>query len=503
MDNVFKVLDLNPKHNALNYFYLSILLVVTFLAISIFNDILQIHIYRHDSIYYMAHSHYSGKVSSEGRWLNYVLFPFTTAIPGNFWAIFILCSFACFIFVSAYEWTSNTFYSLLLALLFLQIPSFPDLITWPATAAPAFFVLLLSIYGATRLPVFIFYAVFGIMFFATMSNYYYLLPLLHLGMLSKGTTKEITETFFLKLLPAWAIGFIAGYAFTHLVVYVWFGHFIKLASWRKPHYIHSFSDLVHNIWLSFHALQQHIKNIFSTDLLMVASIAGLVISFLRRKNGRILYPTILFIAITVIHYITVIPVGIVISPRTLVATWVGVLTILFFVPSIEPWKVFLLIPVILLFTYNLYLRNHHNLQWYGTIMNTHYNMLIKISPKPPAMYEGVVLFADDGEVHAKNQSILKYYNLTPDGYIEGLSSFYRWAPIAKEAGFKSVNNCNYSNHSSFCQELENNFITSRFLIEETPGFFNIIGEYNNFLVLSFDNKEVIRKTREQIDCGGR
>jgi len=493
MSKILNIFKLDYKYNIPNYFYLIIILILGFFTVSIFYDIFQIHIYRHDSLYCMTQDNYLQKVSSEGRWLNYLLFPFLKSIYGGFWSVFVLISFSYFIFVASYRWTSNKLYSIIIALLFLQIPSFFDLITWPATTAPAFFILLLSVYVANRLPVYIFYSLFGILFFATMSNYYYLLPLLHLGILSKGNMKEQSKTFFLKILPAWAIGFVVGYAFTQLVVYIWFGHLIEIASWRNPHYIHSIPDLTHNFQLSFHEFQWHIKDIFSNYFLLVFGILSFIISFLGRKKETILYSTAIFIAIIIVHYIVVMPMGIAIAPRTIVATWVGVFAILFFIPSINPWKILILSPIIVLFAYNLYIRNHHNLEWYATVTNTDYKMLKKVSANYPKTCKGVIVLSDNSEMHKKNQLISKYYNLTRDKYIEELGASFRWSPIAKEVGFKIVGNCSHSNMSSLCKEIRTNIPIEKILQNDTADFFSVIGEYKKFLILSFDNKKLIKE----------
>ena len=149
-------------------------------------------------------------------------------------------------------------------------------------------------------------------------------------------------------------------------------------------------------------------------------------------------------------------------------------------------------PIIILFTYNLYLYNHNNLQWYHTVMNTHYNKLKKVSSTPPERYKGVVLFSNDQEIQQINNSISKQYHLHKNDYIEGLGFLYRWVPSAKEAGFKEVITCDTQSNSATCNELINNYITTDLLKKKTYGFYNIIGEYDNLLILSFNNKNLIK-----------
>ena len=309
------------QNNSINYYYLVALLLSLFFTFSIFYDIFQIHIYRHDAFYYISgHKYLFYHVAQEGRWLNYIFFPLVKNVSGIIWSIFILMSFAYFIFYSAYKWTQNIYYSSLLSLLFLQIPSFYTLIQWPATAAPTFVVLLLAVYLVDRLTIFKFYILFGVLFFATMSNYYYLLPLLHLGLLTKSTTKDNIKLIIFKIIPAWAIGFIIGYMVTQLMLYLVFGHLMEIGSWRNPHYIHSFHDLINNIHLSFNALSLHIKSIFANNWIIITGITGFLISIWGRKKDLFFLPLLIFCAIIIVHYIVFMPIGIQIELRTIVAT---------------------------------------------------------------------------------------------------------------------------------------------------------------------------------------
>jgi len=345
MNKIFNFLNLNNEYKTINYLYFTLLLFSIFLALSIFYDILQIHIYRHDALYYMpnAETYYQSKVQSEGRWINYIFFNLFTHIPGSFLSIFILVSFGYFIFTAIYKWSQNYYYVLIVSLLFIQIPSFYDLITWPSTVAPIFLVLFLSIFLQKRLNIFLYYILFGILFFGTMSNYYYLLPLLYLSYFNDNDWKQNLKFVSFKLIPAWAIGFIIGYIITQLIIYLNFNHFMTLASWRGPHYIHSLHDLVENILRSINYLERDIKSIFINKWLVVLFIFSLIVATTDRKKDLLFIPLGIFSLVVLIHYITVLPVGIYISPRTIVATWVGILAMSFFVPSIKNWQIYLLV----------------------------------------------------------------------------------------------------------------------------------------------------------------
>ena len=502
MNKILNFLNLNSENKKINYLYFILFLFSIVLSISIFYDVFQIHIYRLDSIYYMsnAETYFTSSIPTEGRWINYFFFNVIAYIPvaGTFLSIFVLISFGYFIFTITYKWTENYYYALIVSLLFIQLPPFYDLITWPATATPVFLVLLLSIFLQKRINIFFYFILFGILFFGTMSNYYYLLPLLYLSYLKNYDWKKNLKFVSFKLLPAWAIGFVVGYIVTQLIVYINFGHFITLARWRDPHYVYSILDLVENISRSINYLERDIKSIFFNRWLVFLFIFSFIVATIDRRKNLVFIPIALFSLIIVIHYIIVLPVGILIDPRTIVATWVGVLAISFFIPSIKNWQIYLLVPIIVFFTFKYYLNNHQNLQWYANVTNIHFNKLLSETPKSPAQYKGIILYASDADIKKRYKLISKINNtLMVGANMATQDTFYDWAPSAWEAGFKSVSNCDGEKGESalfhsvkdldlICKEVSKIIIDHKKRLEKDITFYHIIGEYDGRLIISFN-----------------
>ncbi len=428
MNKIFNYLNLTSQSKIINYFYFILLLFSVSLAISIFYDLLQIHIYRLDSLYYMpsAETYYQDNVVSEGRWVIYLFFNLMVHIPGSILSIFSLLTFGYFVFKVSYQWSNNYYYSIVVSLLFIQIPSFYDLLTWPATATPAFIVLLIATILYKKLNIWIFFIIFGILFFGTMSNYYYLLPLLYLGYLKNKDWQQNIKFLILKLIPAWAIGFVVGYIITQIIVYINFNHFMTIEGWRSPHYIHSFYDLSVNILHSINLLERNIKSIFLNKWIVLLYMLSLIVAIIQRRIDLVFIPLVLFMLIILIHYIVILPIGIVVSPRTVVATWVGVFAIVFFIPDIRNWQMYILVPLILFFASRLYLDNHNNMKWYKNVTNTHYDKLLTEIPKSPSEYKGIILLASRKDIqkrnnlisslsHTKKMNILSFKILLVDG----------------------------------------------------------------------------------------
>jgi len=495
-----KFLNFNTKYPILNYIFLIALSLSVFFSVSILYEVFQIHIYRGDSFYNIPEIESVYKFEASGRWINHIFYPITTLISGKLLSTFMLLSFFYFIFISSYRWSKNFYYAILISLLLFQIPSLYSQIMWPAASVPAFLVLFLSIFFVQRLPIFIFYILFGILFFATMSNFYYLLPLLHLSLLTSNNSKKNFRLLFFKIIPAWAFGFIIGYVVTQLIVYINTGHFIQIKSWRNPHYIHSVYDLTHNILSSLNFLERDIKSIFSNCWIIFLIFPALLIAYKDRKKDLLFLPLILFFLIIIIHYIVMIPVGINIAPRTIIATWVGILAIVFFIPLIKRWQIFFLTPIVVFFTFTLYEKNHNNLHWYSLTSNIHFEKLLKESPKSPGLYNGVVLLATHSDIANRNALISKQYNVHKDSYLEDFDHFTRWVPGAREAGFKSIIMCDGTNESRgkidhfdkttdmnlLCQEVSKVYKKNNILLTNQNTFYTILGEYDGRLIISFN-----------------
>jgi hypothetical protein len=493
-----KKIDINNFEININYFYAITLTIVGILCISIVYDILQIHIYRQDALYYVSSNvYYTDKVASEGRWINYIFFDLFSNINGRLLSIFIIGAFGYFIFFTAVKWTQNKYYSIILAFLCMQIPSFYALIGWPAVIAPALFVLLLSIYVYTKnINIFIFFILFGILFFGTQSNFYYLLPLLFLGYLTRHDYKQNIRFIFLKLLPAWAIGFIIGYVVAQLIVYINFNHFIDVADWRNPQYINSLHDLSANTIQSILFLREHIKYIFVNNWFFLLLVLSVIIANVNRRKDLIFLPLIIFLLMIIIHYIIVMPIGIHISPRTVIATWVGIFAIMFFIPNIKKWQIYFLVPIIILFTYFMYKENHNNLQWYATITNTYYNAFFEELPRQPNQYKGVIFYINKADVRDMNEFIAKSDKVMKGNNIGSLDILLAVFPYAKEAGFKIVDHCDdernikYDNTLDYICKLASEDKKKQHFSKHNSNIYNIIGEYDGVLVLSI-NKEII------------
>ncbi len=496
------------KNKLLNLYYLVLLLVSVFFIASILFDIFEIHIYRTDDLYYITQDiYYEYHFSHEGRWINLISSSFLPLISGKILSLFIMFFFFYFIFISSYRWSKNFYYAIIVSLLFLQIPSLYAQLLWPATSVLAFFVLALSAFVVRFLPIYIFYMLFGILFFGTLSNFYYLLPLLHLSLLTSSNIRVNLKVLFLKIIPAWALGFIVGYVITQVIIYITTGHLMTILPSREPHYIHSINDLIDNTLQSFYYLQRDIGYIFSNIWMIILFFIAILLAFSSGKKQLLFISFILYFAIIIIHYVAVIPIGIYIAPRTVLATWVGILAIAFYIPLLKQWQVFFITPVIIFFTFSLYEQNHTALQWYNTVTNTYYTKLLEESPQPSQKYQGIILFEYEDNILKQNMIIVKQFNLYKDDNKKGskiltdLNDFWSWTASANEAGFEEVIFCSKDGYidmserslfhardaETICKNISKIYDANKIYPQNNNNFYTIIGEYNGMLIISLNS----------------
>ena len=201
-----KKLEFFKNNNIGFYFEAFVITVALFVALALVVDLLQIHIYAHDSVLYEDSFDY--KLKSEGRWLNYMLFPVTSHFAGNIAVLSNLLFLSLFVFLVSKRWTGKASYSVLLSLLVIQVEPLMEALLWPATSI-ALPILFLAALVSPYINVYLFYIVFGVLVFGAGS--FYLLPLAHMHLFRNGQFGQNIKILSFKILPGWALGFLVGF----------------------------------------------------------------------------------------------------------------------------------------------------------------------------------------------------------------------------------------------------------------------------------------------------
>ena len=282
---------------------ISILVLLVCTAINL-DALADISWWRHDELYYQPD--YFHKVESEGRWLNYLLSNYLPKLPG--FAHILINYFALALFCITAAWRTNRDFpvALVIALACLQAPFFSTQLQWPATTLPGFLVLLAACILCGRIPKIIFFPIFGILFFATLSHLYFLLPLLFL--------KDLDLRKAANLLVLWIASFVIGFAVTQAITFKLTGHFIEIMAWRNPNPIQSWDDFFLNLNRVFDAFIRVNVKLFQMMGLAITTGCGLALLIGRKSSDFYMLVVILLSATAV--FASSLPLGLGVADRT-------------------------------------------------------------------------------------------------------------------------------------------------------------------------------------------
>ncbi|MCE0494826.1 GtrA family protein [Vibrio salinus] len=338
----------NQKWNVAGYFVVFLCIVVT-----CFNmHIALLETVAHDALPFMES--YAGKFTSEGRWINFILFPLLRQIPQLI--AFPLCN--VFVFIFGYQvikplirekWLVVCF-----ALTLVHIPYFTMLFKWPMTLVAG--IGLLALFACLREKI-SFTAMFltsGILLFATYPAFYFLIPLIYIARLSEGSAKQI-----IKFVCIWIAGYILGYVVAQLAVY-WYtlfiggqGHFIEFAGWRKSTPVHNLISLFDNIEKSAGNFE---RNALYLSRLSPLFFIPVFLIFLINVKQKFKYLLVVFFVIFSI-YASVIALGVKVPLRSGITLPIGLIMIALLTPT-SPGKVLLMMTLFIPFSYSTYGYNY-------------------------------------------------------------------------------------------------------------------------------------------------
>lgn len=217
---------------------------------------LQIGHWRHDSFLYISEDVAALKARQEGRWLNFLLFDALQFVPGHLaWLLNLICVGAASFFI-ARGFGLSIQHGLALSLCWLLFPGLQEQNTWPVTTLPAS-VLFLA--GVVTLPRIGWYwaPVFGVLLFATIPSFYFILPLVILS----DYRNDDWRGFFVMAGKGlvWGLGLIAGYGVSAWFNWQEFGSFgFEIAEWREPHPAHDLPALWRNVLRYAHFFPTHV-----------------------------------------------------------------------------------------------------------------------------------------------------------------------------------------------------------------------------------------------------
>ena len=305
----------------------------------------------HDALPYMAD--YTGKFTSEGRWINFALFEFSRSMNAQ------LANAICYLFIGIFGYNvsmalkKDKWLALLFAMTVMNIPYFTMLFKWPMTLYPGCIMLALFSYYRERISVAKMLLLSGVLLFATYPAFYFVMPLIYLAQLKQSSFKE-----WIVFMLWWAAGYVLGYAVANGLIYLYTGlvegnaHFMHMATWRKENPVHGLASLVTNFDRSLDDFVRNAK--FIAELSAWFYLPALVITLLTVKNNVKYYLTVVAVIISI--YASVIVLGVHVPLRSGITLPLGIAMVVFLVKT--PWLRYVNILLLLIplafqtYTYN-------------------------------------------------------------------------------------------------------------------------------------------------------
>lgn len=251
-------------------------------------------------------SSYVGKLSTEGRWINYLIFHLVKRL--NFDVVLIVNAIALFVFcfkVARNICSSQMSYAIAVFACF-ALP-FYNVADSSLTLMSMYLIGVLAVLLCDKMQKIYFFVIFGILYCGVVSPFYFLLPLLFIHQ----DNKEL-----LKVLVYWILGYIVGFAVAELMTYIRCGHFIQLGEWRNPTYITDWQGFLLNMRKSLSYITAHLQAMGFLGISALAIALMMHVWNYRKNANRGIVLFLVFISVILSAYAQAFPAGIIVSLRT-------------------------------------------------------------------------------------------------------------------------------------------------------------------------------------------
>lgn len=397
---------------------------------------LGIHVWRHDSVYYM--NSYWHNLCGEGRWLNFLVYDTLKSIPPHLAIFFCLGSIFYFFLICALPFTGMPG-ALAFALAGINLPSLCDQLSWPLVTVPSFCVLAILVFLKNRLDWRVILLLGGILYNGSFNNFYSLLPFLYLNEIYGN---KISPLAFL----CWYVGcFVLGFGICELITFMITGSAIQVEAWRKPRPVSSLMDLLENIKMEGNLFY---SMLFATGVLapcacLFSLLAALALD--AKKRIAILKTTLIALVAMASCFAQAVPLGIIVMARSALALFSGLLLLPLLAIGRHAAIAWL---ALIIASTAMHRTSMHDLMAYSTLTNIFYENLPKAEPR----LQKVIFFTPPDEFRRVENEILHMNGLNwpmdSDSKLpmdqgrwpimEGLGEPMRIIPVFFEAGFNYV-----------------------------------------------------------------
>lgn len=414
------------KHNAMEWIIVGMIAVLLF---NILQSYLGVSVWRQDSMYYV--SSYDDKLTTEGRWINHLFFRYLQQIPAGLAILLSYFSVIYFSFQIAFRISGNAYLALAFGMLCALTPVLPVQLEWPETLLIGFLMLLAAPFLSTIMPHFVFFPVMAVLFFGTFSAFFFLMPLLFL--------KNITFRKGCEIIAIWIASFVFAYLFTNFIVWLMTGHGVQIAEWRNPSPVNSIDSLLENIDRVSASAAGNFREATSflrEEVLIALAVLGVTTAIFKKQSVVFLVGLICGLAV----YVTVIPVGIYVQSRTLLALYIAFLAALLLRDYQKRRSVLIVMVVVFVLSVRMATASYETVSWYKTMTNilvSHLSSSIDYAPEEVDRVFIVVETSESAHVFHRIEKNIALKNR----FSEGFSHPQYWVPALKNMGYKHFRVC--------------------------------------------------------------
>ena len=422
-----------------------------------------LRVFAHDELLYCES--YKIKLSSEGRWLNFLLFPLLRIFNGY---IVSLVNTGClFVFsLTVLRRFLPCHVGIIAAIATVFFPPVHAMNYWPTTMLPSYITILGASLLYTRVPKWKLFLGCSLLLNGGLATFYFLIPLLYIGEEKPGD--------FCRTIIYWLAFFVVGVAFSELFTLLCCKHWIQPIEYRHFNLVDNIDELFTNIQRSWQWMQKALALYGGKLMLLCACITFVYMYsiFKQKKRGSIfVVPLLVLVSCSVYAHATV--GGLIVEPRSALCLFFGVF--LFCIWTLRRCP--LAIGVIsILFSSQMIFVNSEDIRYWNAIRNVMCDEIMSLPYKATEL-KGCALIAEKREYKNYLDRIARNWELTPT--ISSLNYLDSWASIPRECNITGP--CLYG-----CEEQINKIlcIDSSDVIFTTSGMFQH-AKVNGYLILKF------------------
>jgi len=402
---------------------------------------LTIAFWRHDEVAYLSDRGSLIRVAAEGRWVNFLAHPITRRIdPTLAWVANVLLVAAA-LYLIFRRLLDDRLAGFNLAIVGALFPGFVDQNTWPCTTLPASVIFLSSVVGVQRFGPWIL-LVSGILSFGSLSYFYYVLPLAFLPLKELEVFGDAAD--FVVPGVVWAAGLVLGLLVASTINLIFIGQFgIQLESWRRAHPATDLASLMENVTTYGSQIANDIGQWLPIPLLLLMGMVVIGCLTFKRYRRRCIGTALMggsYASVVLLSpFMTVVPLGILVSFRSLLPLAVGTIALPFMLTDRAAHRP-LLVATMVAIGLPSYALSSAGTEWFAKSTRAHGEIIAHAIATAGAKPSIVVVDARDYPKYFKRVQQEEGLGAQPF-FMETLDEPKRLIPAFWELGFHVVHMC--------------------------------------------------------------